>query len=146
MQPSTNKAPSKVRLNADLSPDVAMALKQLATMQNVSLTEALSRAISTESVLAQAGVITQTVYAYTFVSSLPKKTTVDSISYLFRKLKDEYLYNPAGIVNQGGFFVASTERAVADMLYFNRKYHFDVLESIDFKKVKFIQKEVGYLC
>ena len=53
MQPSTNKAPSKVRLNADLSPDVAMALKQLATMQNVSLTEALSRAISTESVLAK---------------------------------------------------------------------------------------------
>ena len=46
------KAPSKVRLNADLSPDVAAALKDLAAMQNVSLTEALSRAISTESVLA----------------------------------------------------------------------------------------------
>lgn len=47
-----SKTPTKVRLNADLSPDVAAALKELAAMQNVSLTEALSRAISTESVLA----------------------------------------------------------------------------------------------
>jgi len=43
--------PAKVRLNADLSPDVAAALKELAASQNVSLVEALSRAISTESVL-----------------------------------------------------------------------------------------------
>jgi len=43
----------KVRLNADLSPAVASALKDLAKSQNISLTEALSRAISTESVLAQ---------------------------------------------------------------------------------------------
>ncbi|MBJ7311196.1 hypothetical protein ACFOLJ_27390 [Rugamonas sp. CCM 8940] len=46
-------APTKVRLNADLSPAVAAALKDLAKAQNVSLTEALSRAISTESVLAK---------------------------------------------------------------------------------------------
>jgi hypothetical protein len=45
-------SPSKVRLNADLSPEVAAALKELAATQQVSLTEALSRAISTESVLA----------------------------------------------------------------------------------------------
>ena len=44
---------AKVRLNADLSPAVASALKELAASQNISLTEALSRAISTESVLAQ---------------------------------------------------------------------------------------------
>ena len=43
----------KVRLNADLSPDVAEALKNLARSQNISLTEALSRAIGTESVLVQ---------------------------------------------------------------------------------------------
>jgi hypothetical protein len=44
--------PTKVRLNADLSPDVANALKQLAAAQGVSLTEALSRAIGTEATLA----------------------------------------------------------------------------------------------
>jgi len=41
-------APRKVRLNADLSPEVAKALRELAERQGVSLTEALSRAISTE--------------------------------------------------------------------------------------------------
>ena len=44
--------PTKVRLNADLSPDVANALKKLADSQGVSLTEALSRAIGTEATLA----------------------------------------------------------------------------------------------
>ncbi|MDP9012447.1 MAG: CopG family transcriptional regulator [Pseudomonadota bacterium] len=44
--------PRKVRLNADLSPAVADALKKLAASQGVSLTEALSRAIGTESTLA----------------------------------------------------------------------------------------------
>ena len=100
--------------------------------------------LSTESVLAQAGIIAQTTYAYTFVSSLSKKVTVDSISFRFRKLKDEYLYNPVGIINQSGNFVATTERAVADMLYFNPRYHFDFPENIDFEKVKRIQEDVGY--
>lgn len=46
-------APRKVRLNADLSPEVAKALKELAERQGVTLTEALSRAISTERVLVE---------------------------------------------------------------------------------------------
>jgi hypothetical protein len=102
--------------------------------------------LTTESVLAQAGIISQATYAYTFVSSLSKKATVGSMSFLFRKLKDDYLYNPTGIVNQDGNFVATTERAVADMLYFNPRYHFDFAESIDFEKVRHIQKEIGYPC
>ena len=102
--------------------------------------------LSVESVLAIAGVITQTAYAYTFVSSVHKKVTVEGTAFLFRQLKDEYLYNPVGVVNQNGTYVATTERAVADMLYFNPRYHFDLRESIDFEKVKLIQKEVGYPC
>ncbi|MBL8541896.1 MAG: hypothetical protein JNK68_16255 [Betaproteobacteria bacterium] len=43
----------KVRLSADLSADVAVALQQLALDQGITLTEALSRAISTESYLHQ---------------------------------------------------------------------------------------------
>ena len=101
--------------------------------------------LSTESVLAQAGVIFQTTYNYTFVSDLPKKVTVDSISFLFRKLKDEYLYHPAGIEDQNGNYVATPERAVADMLYFNPRYHFDNPEAVDFDKVKLLQRLIGYI-
>ena len=102
--------------------------------------------LSTETVLAQAGVIVQATYAYTFISSLSKKVAVGSRSFLFRKLKDEYLYHPAGILNQNGIFVATTERAVADMLYYNPNYHFDIPESVDFDQVKVLQKEIGYSC
>jgi hypothetical protein len=77
---------------------------------------------------------------------LPKKVTLGSISYLFRKLKPVYLNNPAGVLNQNGILVATPERAVADMLYFNPRYHFDAPESVDFEMVRSIQKEVGYPC
>jgi hypothetical protein len=102
--------------------------------------------LSTESVLALAGVITQATYRYTFISDQSKKVTVGTLFFLFRQLKDEYLHNPAGITNRNGVFIASTERAVADMLYFNPNYHFDFPESIDFELVKSIQKDVGYPC
>jgi len=102
--------------------------------------------LTTESVLAQAGVITQRVYDYTFVADRSRRISVGQCSFRFRKLKDDFLYHPAGIVNRNGVFVASTERAAADMLYFNPKYHFDVPESIDFNKVRSIQKEIDYPC
>jgi hypothetical protein len=102
--------------------------------------------LTTESVLAQGGIISQTVYDYTFVADRPKRISAGGWSFRFRRLKDDYLYHPAGVASQNGTFIASTERAVADMLYFNPKYHFDVPESIDFDKVRLIQKEVGYPC
>ena len=102
--------------------------------------------LSTESVLIQAGVIFQATYAHTFISDVHKKVTLDSMSFLFRKLKQEYLNNPAGIQNQNGLFVATPERAVADMLYFNPRYHFDARQGLDWDKVRLVQKEVGYPC
>ena len=102
--------------------------------------------LSTESVLVQAGAIAQILYVHTYVSDQSKRASVGSTSFLFRKLKDEYLYNPTGVMNQNGIFIATTERAAADMLYFNPKYHFDIPENIDFERVQSIQKEVGYPC
>ncbi len=102
--------------------------------------------LTTESVLSQAGLISQATYAYTFASSLSKKVAVGNYWFLFRKLKNEYLYNPTGIEYKEGNFVATIERAVADMLYFNPKYHFDFPISIDFEKVKRLQNEIGYPC
>lgn len=101
--------------------------------------------LTTESVLAQAGIIAQITYAYTYVSDISKKVTVNSFAFLFRRLKDEYLHNPTGIVSQKGIFMATPERAAADMLYFNPRYHFDVPGSLDLDKVKSIQMEIGYL-
>ena len=58
--------------------------------------------LTTESVLAQEGIISQATYAHTFVSSISKRITVGDVSFRFRKLKDEYLFNPTGILDPRG--------------------------------------------
>ena len=100
--------------------------------------------LTTESVLAQAGIISQAVYDHTYVADKSIRIAVGAWSFRFRKLQDAFLYHPAGIENLDGILVASVERAVADMLYFNPRYHFDLREMIDFDTVQAIQTEVGY--
>jgi hypothetical protein len=102
--------------------------------------------LTTESVLAQAGIISQSIYDYTFASDQSKHVRVGGWSFHFRQLKDEYLHNTFGILEQNAGFIATVERSVADMLYFNPHYHFDVREAIDFEKVRSVQKEIGYPC
>lgn len=101
--------------------------------------------LSTESVLVKAGVIYQIVHSYTFVSDFSREITIGDTSFIFRKIKDDFLMNPAGIANQNGVFVANTERAAADLLYLNPNYHFDNPDNIDWKEMNKIKKEVGYL-
>ena len=102
--------------------------------------------LTTESVLAQAGVISQVIYAHTFAAGQSKKVSLGGMQFFYRQLKPEYLHHPAGILNQHGNYIASLERAAADMLYFNPHYYFDIPEGIDFLRVREIQQEVGYPC
>lgn len=101
--------------------------------------------VSCEYVLGLSGIIFQSANYVTLVSSVSRKFSVASHNYLVRKLKDNYLFNDTGITRQDGINIASVDRAVADMLYFNPRYHFDNRKTIDWDKVKKIQKEVGYL-
>ena len=101
--------------------------------------------LSTESVLAKEGLIFQDVKYITLVSDISKRIDVSGHKFLGRQMKDSYLYNETGItMNDEGIKVASVERAVADMLYFNPSYHFDAKNIIDWKKVKEIQNKIGY--
>lgn len=100
--------------------------------------------ISAETVLAQAGLIQQEIKEITLVSSISKRFSIGDYHYYSRQLKDEYLFNDAGVKNENGLRIAVPERAVADILYFNPKAHFDAREMIDWKKVREIQKEIGY--
>lgn len=101
--------------------------------------------LSTETVLVQTGIIFQMIYAHTYCSSKTKTIQIGESIYKSRSLKDKYLYNPAGIIDHPNYKIATAERAIADMLYFNPKYYFDAHDQIDWKKVKEIQKEVGYI-
>lgn len=98
--------------------------------------------ISTETVLFNKGLINQSPSTVNIVSAKSITLKIMDIKIKSRRLKDIFLYNPAGISEENGIRVATPMRAIADTLYFNGKYHFD--RKIDWKKVMQMQKEVGY--
>jgi len=100
--------------------------------------------LSAESVLVAEGIIFQASEYITLISSLSKKFTINSHSYLVRQMKPNFLYQTAGIENKEAVKIASLERAVADILYFNPRFHFDNPKTINWQKVRKIQKEVRH--
>jgi len=100
--------------------------------------------VSCETVLIREGIIFQKENYLTLVSNVSKKFKISNNSYFVRRLKDSYIYNDRGIDRIDGVMTASVERAVADLLYFNPNYYFDNKKKIDWKKVKEIQKVIGY--
>ena len=102
--------------------------------------------VSAETVLSQSGIIQQNINFISLISSQSKKFSIPKIPnhYYSRKLKDEYLYQSAGIIEKNGIKTATIERAAADLLYFNPKTYFDADKLIDWEKVKKIQQEIGY--
>lgn len=100
--------------------------------------------VSAETVLVESGIISQKLSAITLISSKSKKFSIGENFYQSRKLSDKYLFNTSGINLENGFYKAGAERAIADLLYFNPHYFFDGKNLIDWKKVRKIQKEIGY--
>lgn len=101
--------------------------------------------ISCETVLFSYGAIFQKGNYITVNSETAKRILLSNHNYLVRKLKSQYLYNMSGIERIEDYFIASPERAVCDILHFNSHYHLDNPKVINWKKVREIQLEVGYL-
>lgn len=100
--------------------------------------------ISTETMLAEHGIIAQKISSITLISNISTRFSFGSQQYLSRKLNDAFLYNPAGIIEQKGVKIATISRAVADLLYFNPRAYFDGAHLIDWDAVRRIQYEMGY--
>jgi len=93
--------------------------------------------LSTESVLTRAGVISQQSSKITLVSNVSRKFTLNGNEYIIRKMTDKFLYNDKGVVDIDGIKMATVERAVADLLYFNPRYHFDNKNLVNWKEVSY---------
>ena len=100
--------------------------------------------LSCESVLAAGGIIFQAGESFTLISNISQRFSFGESQFLVRKMKDEFLYQPAGIAERDEIKTATVERAVADMLYFQPNYHFDNPSAINWVAVKKIQREVGF--
>lgn len=100
--------------------------------------------VSTETVLSRAGIIQQQIPRITLVSSASKHFTLAGHHFRSRCLSNTYLFNETGITCDGDVRIASPVRAIADMLYFNPRYHFDASAHIDWNVVNRMQTEIGY--
>lgn len=100
--------------------------------------------VSTETVLVQKGIMFQQSYIITLISGRSATFSIGESKYTSRSLADRFLHNSAGIEMQNGNQIACVERAVADMLYFRPRFHFDNEKQIDWKKVKALQIFIGY--
>lgn len=98
--------------------------------------------LSTETILWREGFISQAPSMYTFMSGISKEFSIGQHRFKSRKLHDRYLFQPAGLITKNGTKQALPERAIADMLYVNPRFHFD--RPIHWGKIKKIQKEIGY--
>lgn len=90
--------------------------------------------VSFETVLREAGIIFQYYETIFWASRFSQEVTCDRHRFVFRKLKDEILYNPGGVVHRNGYSIASPERAFLDMIYLFHAYYFDNLGSLQWEK------------
>jgi len=96
--------------------------------------------ISFETVLREKGVIFQHYNSIFIVSKWSRVINIDDHIFTFRKLKDEVLYNPTGVIIKNNYSIAILERAFLDMIYLFPNYYFDNLSSINWDKCNEIVK------
>jgi predicted transcriptional regulator of viral defense system len=100
--------------------------------------------ISTETVLSNAGIILQKMQYITIISSESRKFSIGGVEYRSRQLDDKFLFQKKDIGIKNRVNIATVERAVADLLYFQPNFHFDNPKQINWSRVKKLQKEMGY--
>lgn len=98
--------------------------------------------VSTETILRDAGIILQSISAITFASSVSRCWEAGGSRFISRRLSERFLMNATGIEAKNGALRATSDRAIADMLYFDPWYHFD--RPFDWKSVMLLQREIGY--
>lgn len=88
--------------------------------------------ISLEYVLQQAGMIFQYDSRYTSISYLSRELEIDEKIYSYRRMKEEIIMNTTGIIcGNNNINIATPERAMLDILYLNKDFYFDNLNSIN---------------
>lgn len=100
--------------------------------------------LSLQSIFELHGVINQSVYGVTYISSVSKTIVFNNTRFVYKQMNLKFLLNPEGIALENGIYKASLERAVCDMNYFNPKFYFDSPDLINWDRVAEIKEIVGY--
>jgi hypothetical protein len=93
--------------------------------------------ISLEYVLQKSGFIFQYDERMTQVSYLSRNLQAGVYELMYRKIRNEILMNTYGIIRKdNGVNIATPERALLDILYLDKDFHFDFLAGINKELVK----------
>ncbi|MCK5122710.1 MAG: hypothetical protein KAQ87_00965 [Candidatus Pacebacteria bacterium] len=90
--------------------------------------------ISFETVLREEGIIFQHHNAVFVASYLSRKIECQGNKLVYRKLKDEVLFNRNSIIDKKNYSIASKERAFLDTIYLFSDYYFDNLSNMNWEK------------
>lgn len=91
--------------------------------------------ISFETVLVKAGVVFQQYNTIFVASYLSRKVKVGDNEFYYRKLADTVLLNLSGVEQNEAYAIATPERAFLDAVFLYKDYHFDNLNSLNWKMV-----------
>lgn len=137
----TNKDALKSKINYYIKKGVLQAVRRgIYVKPNYNKFELATKIytpsyISLETVLQKESVIFQYYKTIFVVSYLSRCLEVKDQKIQFRKIKNEILLNPAGIIKTKTYSIASKERAFLDALYLYKDYHFDNLDVLDQKEL-----------
>lgn len=80
-------------------------------------------------------------YSSIFCMSLKsRKYQIGEQDYVYHKVKETVFYNPIGLVEKDGYFIADKERTICDCLYVFPGFSFDNLLGIDKEKLLMLSK------
>lgn len=89
--------------------------------------------VSFYTVLLEAGIVFQYYGDIYLASSNSVEIEANSQNYIFKKMKDEVLFNPKGIITRANYQIATPERAYLDTLYLNPGIGIDNESKLDAK-------------
>ena len=93
-------------------------------------------------VLQESGVVFQPYSSIYLISKRSEEVNIDNQKYIYRKIKDNILLNPLGIIQNDSISIATKERAICDILYLDDEQYFDNLREIDWNMILKLNKNV----
>ena len=86
----------------------------------------------------------QEVHTITLIGKESDEKIINGIRFTCKQMKEEFLLNREGIIDNANYSIATPQRALADLQYFKKNYYIDNPSCIDTILVEEVQKEVGY--
>lgn len=142
--PKLNSAIKYLVKNGDL---IRLAKGFYALNQNYSVQEFANKYrspsyVSLYSVLFESGIIFQPYSSIYLLSKRSETKTINGTDFIYKKIKNEFLLNPLGIVSVNNISKATPERAICDSIYILGGQYFDNLRNVNWELIKKINQEV----